>query len=129
MGLILLPAVVALCTIAGIGGGGVVIPFCMLLFEFNTKSAITISGFSMLTCSITRFLMTMKHQHPEKDAVVIDYGLATVMLPTVMMGSYIGVLMNLTVPTLLLQIVLTVLLFAMCIQSSLKARQIFKRET
>lgn len=58
-GIIVLPIIMALCTIAGIGGGGVVIPFCMTFFVFSTKSAISISGFSILTCSITRFIINI----------------------------------------------------------------------
>ena len=119
----------SLCTIAGIGGGGIVIPFCITFFVFDTKNAVTLSGFSILSCSVTRFIYNYHLKHPEKDAVVIDYGLATVMLPTVVIGSSIGVLFNLAIPTLFLQIVLTLLLIILTIQSSLKARQIFKRET
>ena len=48
--------------------------------------------------------------HPQKDAIVIDYGLAIVMLPTVLMGSFFGVLINITFPPIILQIVLTLLL-------------------
>jgi hypothetical protein len=40
--------------------------------------------------------------HPEKQAVAIDYGLAIIMLPTVMMGSFIGVIMNAAMPDLVL---------------------------
>jgi uncharacterized membrane protein YfcA len=77
----------ALSTVAGIGGGGIVIPFCMKFFNFQMKEAISLSGFSILTCSITRFIYNFNAKHPEKDAVVIDYGLASVMLPTVLIGS------------------------------------------
>lgn len=121
-GIIVLPIIMALCTIAGIGGGGVVIPFCMTFFVFSTKNAISISGFSILTCSITRFLININQKHPEKDAVVIDYSLATVMLPTVMMGSLIGVLLNVILPAMILQIILSFLLLVLSIQSGFKAR-------
>jgi uncharacterized protein YacL len=66
--------------------------------------------------------------HPEKKAVSIDYGLAIVMLPTVMMGSFIGVIMNAYLPDLILQVLLTLLLAFLTIQSFLKARDIFKKE-
>ena len=92
----------ALCTMAGIGGGGVVVPFCMTFFFFDTKSAIAISGFSIFACSIARFLFNLNQKHPEKDAVLIDYGVATVMLPSVMMGSLLGVFFNVMLPALVL---------------------------
>lgn len=87
---------------AGIGGGGIVIPLLMILFGFDTKSAISISGFSILLCSVVRFVVNFKQMHPEKNTVVIDYGLATVMLPTVLTGSLIGVFLNVMLPPLIL---------------------------
>ena len=128
LGLLFLPFLMALCTIAGIGGGGIVIPFCMTFFVFDTRNAISISGFSLLFCSILRFVKAFHHKHPDKESVVIDYGLATVMFPTVMMGSHIGIQFNVVVPTLYLQIGLTMILVGMAIQSSIKARQIVIRE-
>ena len=92
----------ALSTIAGIGGGGVVTPMCMTFFVFGTKKAIAISGFSILVCSFVKFFMSLRSKHPKKDTVLIDYGLATVMLPTVLMGSLTGVLVNVMLPALLL---------------------------
>jgi uncharacterized membrane protein YfcA len=50
------------------------------------------------------------------------------MLPTVLMGSYLGVIINVILPALILQVVLTILLIGLTIQSSLKAREIFKKE-
>jgi len=88
---------------AGIGGGGVVVPLCMTLFGFTTKEAIAISGFTIFWCSATRFIFNINQKHPEKkDVVVIDYGLATVMLPTVLMGSLVGVFLNVILPPLIL---------------------------
>ena len=69
MGLITLPVLMALCTIAGIGGGGIVIPCLMAFFIFDTKKAIAISGFTILTCSVTRYIYGFKAKHPDKDAV------------------------------------------------------------
>jgi uncharacterized membrane protein YfcA len=94
----------------GIGGGGVVVPFTMTFFNFNTKEAIAISGFSIFCSSIMRYVYQFHDKHPEKDAVIIDYGLATIMLPSVIMGSMIGVLTNQALPAVLLQVSLTLLL-------------------
>ena len=102
LGFIILPCLMSLSTVAGIGGGGVVIPVIMVCYQFETKKAIAISGFSILTCSLTRYLYNLNQKHPEKDSVVIDYGLASIMLPTVLMGSYLGVIINVFFPSLVL---------------------------
>jgi heme exporter protein D len=50
------------------------------------------------------------------------------MLPTVMMGSFIGVIMNAAMPDLILQVCLTLLLAFLTVQSAFKAREILKKE-
>ena len=103
IGLLVLAVLMSLSTIAGVGGGGVVTPMLMTFFVMDTKSAIAISGFSILTCSVTRYVLKINQKHPErKECVVIDYGLASVMLPTVLMGSLVGVLVNVMLPGLIL---------------------------
>jgi uncharacterized membrane protein YfcA len=80
-------------------------------------------------CSITRFIINFKQKHPEKkECVSLDYGLATVMMPTVLMGSFIGVMFNTLLPDLLIQIILTMLLFFLTTQAGLKARDILRKE-
>lgn len=115
VGIIILPVLMTLSTVAGVGGGGVVVPLIMVFYEFSTKKAIAISGFSILTSSLTRYVYTLNSKHPDKDAVVVDYGIASVMLPSVLIGSYIGVIFNVWFPALILQVVLTVLLIALTI--------------
>lgn len=128
VGIVVLSILMMLCTVAGIGGGGVTVPLLSVFFSFEFKEATAISGFSILICSITRYVYNFKQMHPEKKAVVIDYGLAIVMLPTVMMGSFIGVIMNAMLPDLILQVLLTLLLGFLTVQSGLKATDIFKKE-
>lgn len=59
---------------------------------------------------MVRFIYNYKLKHPQKDAIVIDYSLAIVMLPTVMMGSFIGVLINQLFPDVVLVVIMTFVL-------------------
>jgi len=110
VGVLVLSLMMMLCTVGGVGGGGVVVPLLMTFFNFDTKHAIALSGFSIVLCSITRFVYNFRQKHPKKDTVVIDYGLAIVMLPTVLMGSFLGVIINVMFPAIILQSILTLLL-------------------
>jgi uncharacterized membrane protein YfcA len=92
----------ALAVMAGIGGGGVVVPMLMVFYHLQTKNAMAVSGFTILIGSIGRYFITIKQRHPEKDATCIDYGLSNVMLPTVLIGSITGVFFNLLLPPLIL---------------------------
>ena len=128
IGLTLLIMITSISTVGGIGGGGLVIPFCMTFFGFSTKSAIALSGFTIFSCSVVRFIFFLNHKHPEKDAVLIDYDLASIMLPIIMMGSMIGVLASITLPNLVLQVSLTILMIFLAILTGFKGRQIYKKE-
>jgi uncharacterized membrane protein YfcA len=120
--------ITSISTVGGIGGGGLVIPFCMTFFGFSTKSAIALSGFTIFSCSVVRFLFFLNQKHPEKDAVLIDYDLASIMLPMVMMGSMIGALASITLPNLILQILLTLLMISLTALAGLKGKQIYLKE-
>ena len=119
----------ALAVMAGIGGGGIIVPLLMVFYKLDTKSAIAASGFTILTGSLCRYMITINERHPDKDATCIEYGLANVMLPTVLIGSITGVIFNLMLPSLVLQILLTALLLFLAVQSGFKARSIYKKES
>jgi len=128
VGLTLLIIISSISTVCGIGGGGLVIPFCMTFLGFSTKNAIALSGFTIFSCAVVRFLFFLNHKHPEKDAVLIDYDLASIMLPIVMTGSMIGALASITLPNLILQILLTILMVSLTILTGLKGRSIYQKE-
>ena len=125
----MLTILMALAVMSGIGGGGIIVPLLMVFYKLDTKGAIAASGFTILTGSIARYLITSKDRHPDKDATTIEYGLANVMLPTVLVGSIAGVLINMILPALVLQIILTLLLLFLAIQSGFKAKSIFMKES
>ena len=124
-----MPILLALANVGGIGGGGVIIPITMACFEFTTKEAIAISGFTILAGAIARFTMDINKKHPEKDATIVDYGIIIVMMPLVLAGSFIGVLVNLSFPGIILSAVLTVILIGLTYQSLNKANQLYAKET
>ena len=90
----------ALAVMSGIGGGGIIVPLLMVFYKLSTKEAIAVSGFTILTGSICRFVITLNQRHPDKDAPCIEYGLSNVMLPTVLIGSVAGVFFNLLMPAI-----------------------------
>ena len=127
-GTLVLTVLMAMAVMAGIGGGGVIVPLLMVFYHFETKEAIAVSGFTILTGSVTRFIITWREKHPSKDAVCIDYGITNVMLPTVLVGSIAGVFFNLALPAVVIQLSLTVLLVYLTFNSVKKFRQIYAKE-
>jgi len=119
----------ALCNIAGIGGGGIANPMLQLFFLFSTKSAVAVSSFTILACSLLRLGYNWRDRHPEKkNNTMVDYSLATIMMPTTLCGSQIGTYVLLASPPILIDIMLTLLLFLLGLQSARKGVQLHKKE-
>lgn len=113
----------------GIGGGGVVVLLIQRLLYFSLKESIALSGFSIFTCAVTRYIITKDARHPEKKAnVALDYGLASVMMPAVLMGSFIGVWFNIMLPEMAIQVILALLLFFLTFQAGTKAMEVYRKE-
>ena len=75
--------------------------------------------------SIAKVGLSLRSKHPEKDTVIIDYGLASVMLPTVLIGSLFGVFINVIFPAVILNSILTLILILLAIQSGYQAYKVF----
>ena len=60
---------------------------------------------------------------------MIDYGIVIVMMPLVLVGSFVGVLLNIMLPPILLSTILTIILMLLTVQSYFKGKQIYNRET
>ena len=58
--------IMALCTVAGIGGGGIANSMLIAFFKFDTKPAVAISSFSILVCTTMRFFYNFRAKNPEK---------------------------------------------------------------
>ena len=124
-GIFVFAFIMALSNIAGVGGGGVAIPIIMAFFVFTTKPAIAISSFSIFLTTLARFIMNFKERHPDKEnVVVIDYDLVSIMMPTTLAGAQIGAVILVVFPSIIIQIILTLMLGFLAIQSAFKGIEI-----
>ena len=60
VGCITMAVILALCNAAGIGGGGMIVPICIILFRFYTTHAISLSNFNIFISAIVRFVFNFK---------------------------------------------------------------------
>ena len=86
-----------LANAAGIGGGAAIVPI-MMLFGFTAKVWVALSNVVIFIGAVTRYAMTFNSIHPEKKATLIDYEIVILMMPEIMIGSFIGVQLNLIAP-------------------------------
>ena len=129
IGLIVFGVIMALCTVAGIGGGGVAVAMLMAFFYFTTKYAISISVFSILVCSTSRYIYNLNTPHPEKPNVnLLDYGLASIMMPLTLAGAQFGGIVLDIFPESVIQIMLFLLLLFLTWSTFKKAIQLDRKE-
>ena len=130
-GLLTFSLVMALCVVAGIGGGGIAVALIIAFFGFTTKPAVALSSFSILVNAIMRYVYNWKTSNPsahKPGMALVDYSLASVMSPTTLAGSQIGGLVLEIFPSLYINVLLTILLGLLGLQSARKAWELHKKE-
>jgi uncharacterized membrane protein YfcA len=94
----------------GIGGGGILVPLLILVFDFTPKLAIPLSNFTILGSSITNLVMNLSKRHPDVDRPLVDWDLMMIMEPLTVAGAICGTFLAKTLPDWILTILLVVLL-------------------
>ena len=128
-GSFVLGILIALAAAAGIGGGGIVVPICIIFFGFSTTGSIALSNFNIFVASITRFVYNFRERHPIKKRVSINYEVVMIMLPVIMLGSLIGVQINSMLPDAVILILLVILLIFIGFKSTKQGISKFRQET
>lgn len=95
----------------GIGGGGILVPLLILVFEFTPKMAIPLSNFTILGSSLTNLSLNLSKRHPDVDRPLVDWDLIMVMEPLTAAGAVCGTYLAKTLPDWLLTLSLVVVLF------------------
>jgi len=133
IGIFVLMVLLAMSNIGGIGGGGIIIPIAISMFGMATREAIALSNSTIMLGSIARYLLFSAHEkHPEKEIVsktMIDHSLTTIMVPMVLVGAYVGVILNVLIPEIALAIFLSLLLFYLTYTTTSKGFNLYKVET
>jgi len=130
IGSVVFALVMLMSNVGGIGGGGIAIPLVMVFFNFSMKPAIAISSFSIMCSTLARFFFNFSERNPDKrDSTSIDYGMTNVMMPLILIGSLIGAYVYVSFPDIVIQIILTILLFVLMLESGRKFRELYKKES
>jgi len=99
------------------------------MYGFRTNVAVAISNAIIFVGGITRLIFFEFYaQHPMKKAKIIDYGIAILMLPCVMMGSFIGVQLNVITPSAIILLLLGSILCFVSYRSLMKALELYRKD-
>ena len=128
VGMILILIACALANVAGIGGGSVFLPILLIIFQFTTSDAVPMS--SCVTCGVQlcRLIISYWERHPKADRPTIDYALAGVFTPSIVLGTSFGVLLNQIIPNIVCLILIIVVMFVNIYSTIGKAVKIYKKE-
>ncbi|KAF2302295.1 hypothetical protein GH714_034010 [Hevea brasiliensis] len=84
----------ALGSVGGVGGGGIFVPMLTLIIGFDPKSSTAISKCMIMGAAGSTVYYNLRLRHPTLDMPLIDYDLALLFQPMLMLGISIGVAFN-----------------------------------
>ena len=130
VGFTVLPLLLGLANIGGIGGGGLIIPVAMACWGFPTANAVAISNSTVFLGALLRFFgFSMRLKHPANpDKTIIDYNLASIMMPAVLLGAFSGLYLTALLPEALITIMLTMILLYMTMTTAKKMVALCRKE-
>ncbi|XP_074312006.1 sulfite exporter TauE/SafE family protein 4-like [Silene latifolia] len=116
-------------TVGGVGGGGIFVPMLTLIVGFDTKSAAAISKCMIMAASAASVWYNLRVQHPSKDVPILDYDLALLFQPMLMLGITIGVAFSVVFPYWLITVLIIILFLGTSSRSFSKGVVMWKEET
>ncbi|RVX11953.1 Sulfite exporter TauE/SafE family protein 4 [Vitis vinifera] len=116
-------------TVGGVGGGGIFVPMLTLIVGFDTKSAAALSKCMIMGASTSSVWYNLRVNHPTKEAPIIDYDLALLFQPMLMLGITVGVALSVVFPYWLITILIIILFMGTSTRSFFKAVQMWNEET
>ncbi|CAI9284338.1 unnamed protein product [Lactuca saligna] len=114
---------------AGVGGGGIFVPMLTLIIGFDAKSATGISKCMIMGASTMTVCYNLKLRHPTLDMPIIDYDLALLIQPMLMLGISIGVSLNVIFADWMVTILLIIIFTVTSAKAFYKGVATWKKET
>ncbi|XP_044978610.1 sulfite exporter TauE/SafE family protein 3-like isoform X3 [Hordeum vulgare subsp. vulgare] len=100
-----------------------------LIVGFDTKSATAMSKCMITGAAVSTVYCNLKLKHPTLNMPMIDYDLALLIQPMLMMGVSIGVICNVIFPDWLVTVLFIILSLVTSTKAFLKGVETWKKET
>ncbi|KAL4485787.1 hypothetical protein ABPG72_012327 [Tetrahymena utriculariae] len=95
---LLIPIVVGIGNVGGLGGGIVKVPMIMLMLNYQTKIATFISYCILFGSCLANSTLLIFKKHPLQNKPIIDYNIVLMINPMVLLGTNIGIFLNILLP-------------------------------
>lgn len=129
IGMISLSILMSLTTAAGLGGGEIIVPTIIILFQFQQSDTAPLSQCCIMIAGITRFMINYKKKHPYRNAVAIDYNAAMILMPCIFLGSSMGIMLHHVLPELIQSFILLLVLVYCVYESATKGIKFWRQES
>ncbi|XP_072994440.1 sulfite exporter TauE/SafE family protein 3-like [Typha latifolia] len=116
-------------SVGGVGGGGIFVPMLTLIIGFDPKSSTAISKCMIMGAAASTVYYNLKLRHPTLDMPIIDYDLALLIQPMLMLGISIGVIFNVIFPDWMVTVLLIILFLGTSTKAFMKGVETWKKET
>ncbi|CAI9775694.1 unnamed protein product [Fraxinus pennsylvanica] len=116
-------------SVGGVGGGGIFVPMLSLIIGFDPKSSTAISKCMIMGASVSTVCFNLKLRHPTLDMPIIDYDLAVLMQPMLMLGISIGVAFNVIFADWMVTVLLIILFIGTSTKAFFRGVETWKKET
>eukprot|EP01017_Pseudomicrothorax_dubius_P030916 TRINITY_DN3893_c0_g3_i1.p1 TRINITY_DN3893_c0_g3~~TRINITY_DN3893_c0_g3_i1.p1 ORF type:complete len:485 (+),score=88.69 TRINITY_DN3893_c0_g3_i1:50-1456(+) len=113
----------------GLGGGAILTPILIILFKFKIVESIMIAYVLVFAGSFCNFLIVFHDHDPISKQPIIDYDMALIMLPLLIMGTVIGVKVNYLIPEAASLFIVLCLLLYLFLKAFKKANELYKSES
>ena len=115
-------------SVGGVGGGGIFVPMLSLIIGFDAKSSTAISKCMIMGAALSTVYYNLNLRHPTLDLPIIDYDLALLIQPMLMLGISIGVAFNVVVADWMVTMLLLVLFLGTSTKAFFKGVETWKKE-
>lgn len=120
----------SICSAGGVGGGGIFIPIFNLLLQFDAKTSAALSNFVIFGGSLANLIWNLPQNHPVfLQKPMINYDVALILQPNMLLGISIGVICNVMFPGWLIIAQLAVIVGYMTLRSTKNAMKRWRVET
>ncbi|KAL0342016.1 UNVERIFIED_CONTAM: Sulfite exporter TauE/SafE family protein 3 [Sesamum calycinum] len=119
----------ALGSVGGVGGGGIFVPMLTLIIGFDPKTSTAVSKCMITGAAVATVYYNLKLRHPSLDLPIIDYDLALLFQPMLVLGISIGVIFNVIFAEWMVTILLIILFIGTSLKAFFKGVETWKEET
>ncbi|XP_048443214.1 sulfite exporter TauE/SafE family protein 3 isoform X2 [Pyrus x bretschneideri] len=116
-------------SVGGVGGGGFFVPMLTLIIGFDQKSSTAISKCMITGGAAATVLYNLRLRHPTLELPLMDYDLALLFQPMLVLGISIGVSLNVVLSEWMIAILLIIVLLGTSTKSFFKGVETWKKET